>query len=100
MIPPFLLRKNPGPFERAYYNVKKFTENMHRSAVLQELLEQIKLAEAAVEEAESEAEKELAMVVHEQLEANLSYMIGTGNKENYDESKTGKISRKTIRTVR
>ena len=31
---------------------------MHRSAVLQELLEQIKLAEAAVEEAESEAEKE------------------------------------------
>lgn len=95
-MPPTFRLKKPGPFEQAQINARKFAENAYRLYLLQDLLEQIELAEEAIEQAEEEVAKKMALLVKEELEKTLDYMLSTGGKENDNETKTRKVPRKTL----
>ena len=72
-----------GPFGRAQQRAIKFCQNMHRSYIFMELLEEIDAVEEILKSG-SEEEKLLAQIVHEQLERQLNDMIGIGDQDGYN----------------
>jgi len=85
-----------GPFEQAHIRARKFTERMYRTYVFQDLLEQLNLAEEALEEADDEISRKMAEMVIEQLESNLEYMLTPPGAQNDNEKTISKIPRTTL----